>query len=65
MSGCWVCIIMLITSTVKKKWFETQLKKKEDICILLIVHLILFFNLQLSDFKCSCYKAIELLFIIL
>lgn len=32
MSGCWVCIIMLITSTVKKKWFETQLKKKEDIC---------------------------------
>lgn len=32
MSGCRVCMIMLITSTVKKKWFETQLKKKEDIC---------------------------------
>lgn len=65
MSGCWVCIVMLITSTVKKNGSKRNWTKKRIFVILLIMHLILFFYLQLSDFKCSCYKAIELLFIIL
>lgn len=49
----------------KKKMVRNATEEKRGFCYFVNNASHTFFYLQLSDFKCSCYKAIELLFIIL